>query len=518
MATLRVTMRELLAGLPDLAREARVTGNLDVAIAEIAYDSRKVEPGVLFAALRGSDTDGHRYLPQALDRGAVAALTEEPVADPRLGCNLVVPDARAALACLAAGFFRHPSLELGLIGVTGTKGKTTTSFLIEAVLAHAGRRTGLIGTVDLKVGDRRWRNPLHQTTPESVDVQRYLRQMVDAGVDWAVLETSSHALETHRVDGCAYDLAVITNVTHEHLEFHGTYENYLAAKAKLFDRIVPEGGKAPPRPRAAIVNRDDPGAATLLGRARAPEVTYGLSPGCDVRAEAIAASGRGLAFRLRSPWGEGPVRLPLLGEFNVSNALAAAAATLALGLPLAAVAAGLAAFTGVPGRGQRIDRGQPFLVVVDYAHNPDSLARVLRLLRSVAPGRLIALFGSGGERDRAKRPLMGRVCAELADFGIFTDEDPRGEDREAILGEIAAGAAGAGWVRGRDFELIADRRAAIARAFALARPGDAVLLAGKGHENTIIYADGPVPWDEATEAREALDRGGHGNHDAEDGR
>lgn len=499
-----VSVEELLAGLPAPLPGARVLGDRRVVVEEIAYDSRQVAPGWLFAALRGAALDGHRFVPQALDRGAVAALTEEPVADERLRCNIVVPDARAALAHLAAAFFRHPSRELGLVGVTGTKGKTTTSFLIEAVLSHAGHRTGLIGTVDLKVGDRRWRNPLHQTTPESVDVQRYLRRMVEAGVDWAVLETSSHALETHRVDWCAYDVAAITNVTHEHLEFHGSYENYLAAKAKLFDRIAPEGAKRGRYPRRAIINRDDPGASSVLGRAAAPETTYGLSAACDVRAAAIEVTGGGLTFQLRSPWGDGPVRLPLLGRFNVYNALAAAATALAIGVPFAAVTAGLASFEGVPGRLQRIDAGQPFLVVVDYAHNADSLAQVLRLVRSLVRGRLIAVFGSGGERDVAKRPMMGRVCAELADFGIFTDEDPRGEDPEAILDGIAAGAVERGWRRGRDFERIPDRRAAIARACAMARPGDAVVLAGKGHERTIIYADRAIPWDEAAVAREVL--------------
>lgn len=492
------------AGIP-----AHVQGDPAVTIEDIAYDSRKVAPDGLFVALRGAATDGHRYIPQALDRGAVAALTEEPVVDPRLRCDVVVPDSRAALAQVAAAFYGEPSRRLGLVGVTGTKGKTTTSFLIEALLAVAGHETGLIGTVDLKVGPRRWPNPVHQTTPESLDVQRFLAEMVAAGVDWAVLETSSHALETHRVDRCLYDVAVVTNVTHEHLDFHGTYENYLAAKAKLLDRFAPEGVKG--RPRAAFLNLDDPGAASLRGRARGvPEYTYGLGPACDVRAEAPAESPAGLRFTLRSPWGDGDLALPLLGRFNVYNALAATAVALALGVPLAAVARSLAAFGGVPGRLQRIDEGQPFLVVVDYAHNPDSLEQVLRLLRALARGRLIAVFGSAGDRDRAKRAMMGRVCAALADYGIFTDEDPRTEDRAAILAEIGAGAAAAGWVAGRDYETIPDRPAALARACDLAGPGDVVLLAGKGHENSIEYDGYSIPWDEAAAAREALRALGYG--------
>lgn len=504
------TIRTLLTAAPALAAVARVVGDDTAAIDAIVYDSRRATPGALFAALTGADVDGHRFIGEALDRGAVTILAEREVDDPRARCSIVVPDSRAALAQLALAFYRHPSRELGLIGVTGTKGKTTTSFLIEAILAGQVE-TGLIGTVDLKVGARRWRNPIHQTTPESLDVQRLLREMVEAGVEWAVLETSSHALATHRVTGCAYDIAVITNVTHEHLEFHGTYGRYLEAKASLFDRIVAKDAKSPCRPRGAVINRDDPGAMTVLGRARsAPEYTYGLGPGSDVRAEAVIATDAGLAFTLHSPWGTFPVRVPLLGQFNVYNALAAATTCLVAGLSPESVAAGLARFEGVPGRLQRVALGQPFLVVVDYAHNPDSLSQVLDLLRGVTAGRLIALFGSGGERDVAKRPLMGRACAERAGFGIFTDEDPRGEDPTAILEEIAAGARAAGWRAGRDYLCIPDRREAIRRACELARPGDTLLLAGKGHENSIIYADRAMPWDEADEVRRALGALGYG--------
>ena len=499
-----VPLASLVAVLPD----ARVSGDAALSIDGIAYDSRTVEPGGLFVALRGVKTDGHCYLPEAFDRGAVAALTEVEVADPRCRCNVVVPDTRAALARLAVAYYGDPSRELGLIGITGTKGKTTTSYLVEAVLRHAGYGTGLIGTVDLQVGPRRWRNPLHQTTPESLDVQRYLREMVAAGVDWAVLETSSHGLATHRVDGCLYDIAAVTNVTHEHLEFHKTYANYLATKATLLDRLVAAGVKG--RPRAAVLNLDDPAAAGLRGRADGvDEVTFGLGEGCDVRARDVAMDRGGLRFLLHTPRGEAPVRLPLLGRFNVYNALAAAAVTLAVGVPLPTVAAGLATVEGVPGRLEWIVAGQPFEVVVDYAHNPDSLEQVLRLLRSLAAGRVIAVFGSAGERDQAKRALMGRVCAELADYAVFADEDPRKEDRVAILHEIAAGARERGWREGREYELVPDRAQAIERACALAGPGDIVLLTGKGHEDTIEYADFALPWDEAAAAREALARLGY---------
>lgn len=505
------TVRSLLAASPDLAATAQIFGDPDTAIDGLAYDSRQVTPGGLFAAWQGGAFDGHRFIDAALDRGAVALLAERPIADPRARCVVVVPNSRAALAQFAASFYRDPSLELGLIGVTGTKGKTTTSFLIEALLGQQFQ-TGLIGTVDLKVGPQRWRNPIHQTTPEALDVQRILREMVEAEVEWGILETSSHALATFRVDRCAYDIAVITNVTHEHLDFHGTYEEYLAAKATLFDRLAtPDLKPSLLAHRGAVINRDDPGAATIIGRAQAVrELTYGLSSAATLRATDLHVDGDGLRFTLISPWGTVPIQTPLLGRFNVYNALAAAGACLLAGLPLERIAAGLAVFGGVPGRVERIAAGQPFLVVVDFAHNADSLEQILTLLRGVTKGRLIAVFGSAGERDVAKRGMMGAICARLADFGIFTDEDPRGEDPLAILQAIAVGTHAAGWQEGREYLCLPDRRAAIGRAIELAQPGDVVLLAGKGHENSIVYADGAIPWDETTEAKLALARLGYG--------
>ena len=505
-----MTIESLLAATPALHGVARVLGDATVAVSGITYDSRTAAPGSLFVALRGAAFDGHRFIGTALDRGAAAIVAEEPSADSRARCVVVVPDSRTALAQVAATFYGDPSHELGLIGVTGTKGKTTTGFLIEAILGQA-IETGLIGTVDLKVGSRRWRNPIHQTTPESLDVQRLLREMVAARVEWAILETSSHALVNHRVERCAYDIAVITNVTHEHLDFHGTYENYLAAKGELLARIAPPATKAGRWPRGAIINRDDPGAASLLGRTvGAAEWTYGLSAEADIRATEIAATDAGLAFLLTSPWGGCRIQTPLLGRFNVYNILAAAGACLLAGVSPEVVARGLARFGGVPGRVQRIEAGQPFLTVVDFAHNADSLAQILTLLRGVTTGKLVAVFGSAGERDVTKRAQMGTVCARHADAAIFTDEDPRGEEPLAILREIAAGAEGAGWQEGREYACVPERRAAIAQVIAGAAPGDTILLAGKGHENTMVYADRTIPWDEAAEARRALAACGYG--------
>ena len=509
-AALGMTIGTLLAATPALHGAARVLGDATVAVDGVTYDSRAAGPGSLFVALRGAAFDGHRFVGAALDRGATAILAEEPVADPRARCVVVVPDSRAALAQFAATFYGDPSHQLGLIGVTGTKGKTTTSFLIEAILGQTVE-TGLIGTVDLKVGPRRWRNPIHQTTPESLDVQRLLREMVAARVAWAILETSSHALVNHRVERCAYDIAAITNVTHEHLDFHGTYENYLAAKGELLARIAPRATKGGRWPRGAIINRDDPGAASLLGRmGDATEWTYGLSAEADIRATEIVATDAGLAFLLTSPWGDCRIQTPLLGRFNVYNALAAAGVCLLAGSSPETVARGLAGFAGVPGRVQRIEAGQPFLTIVDFAHNADSLEQILALLRGVTAGKLVAVFGSAGERDVTKRAQMGAVCARGADAAIFTDEDPRGEEPLAILREIAAGAAASGWREGREYVCLTDRRTAITRAVAEAAPSDTILLAGKGHENTMVYADRTIPWDEAAEARRALAAYGYG--------
>lgn len=493
------------AGLtPD---DARLAGDPSAPIVSIAYDSRQVTPGAFFVALRGSATDGHAYLGHARERGAVACVVESEPAE-TYPCTVKVPDSRAALARISAAFYGHPSQRLGLIGVTGTKGKTTTTFLLEALLAGAGFSTGLIGTVELKVGTQRWRNPLHQTTPESLDVQGYLAGMVAAGTDWAVLETSSHALATHRVDGCVFDLVGITNITHEHLDFHGTFAAYREAKASLLERLSAPGSKS--FPRGIVLNADAPAVYTLRDRTTdASVLLFGDHERAAVRALDVKLDAGGASFELRTPWGASWVTTPLLGRFNVYNVLAAVALAGQAGADFRSFPAALAAFAGVPGRLMRIEAGQPFLLIVDYAHNPDSLEQVLTLLRGVTVGRLLVLFGSGGERDRIKRGVMGGVAIQLADFAVFTDEDPRREDPLAILDEIAAGAVLAGGQRDRDFEVVQDRRTAIGRICELARPGDTVVLCGKGHEQTIEYPDFSLPWDEAAVARDVLARIGY---------
>lgn len=503
----RSRLANLIAGLS----VTRAGGDLDTAVVDVCYDSRLAQPGSLFVALRGGYTDGHRFLEDARARGAVAALVESW--EPALAAYpafAVVPDTRGALPLVAATFFARPAEALGMIGITGTDGKTTTSYLVDAMLRATGYRTGMIGTIAVRVGEEIVDHDARQTTPESLDVQRLLGQMRDARVDWAVLEATSHGLALHRLDECPFDIAVVTNITHEHLEFHGTIAEYRRAKARLLERVA---GRGPRRyPTGVILNRDDEGTRAIADAAGTAPLLWFSSRGnaADLRADDVEVSAAGTSFRLTTPRGTAPVHLNLIGAYNVDNALAAAGIGHVMGLEPDAIARGLESLPGVPGRMRRVDLGQPFTVIVDYAHTPDSLEQSLRLLRSLVPGRVMAVFGSAGERDRAKRPLQGAVSARLADFSVFTSEDPRFEDPEAIIDEIAAGAREAGAVEGRDFLCVEDRRAAIRAAFERAEPGDGVLLAGKGHERCIIYGAERRPWDEAKEAALALRERGYG--------
>ncbi len=502
-------LRALVDRLPAL----RAAGNLDAAIADICYDSRQATPGALFVAMRGTYTDGHRYLEDARQRGAVAALVEAwSDALDGFEAAVQVEDSRAALARVAATFFAHPSSSLGVIGVTGTDGKTTTTFLIEAMLREAGCRTGLIGTVAIRVGEQVVEHDTRQTTPESLDLQRMLAEMRRAGTQWAVIEATSHGLAMHRLDCCAFDIAVVTNITHEHLDFHGTVEAYRRAKARLLE-FVDERDPRRPYPHGVALNADDEGARSVAAFAgEAPLVWFGCrSSQADVRALDIRTRASGSEFELVTPGGSAPVHLKLLGRFNVENALAAAAAGHLLGLSPEQIARGLESLDHVPGRLRRIDAGQPFTVIVDYAHTPEALRRVLELVRGLVPGRLITVFGSAGERDRAKRPLQGAIAARLADLAVFTSEDPRYEDPHQIIAEIAEGARRAGAVEGRDYLRIEDRSLAVREAIRRARPGDAVLLLGKGHERCIIYGSERRPWDESAEAFAALAELGYRN-------
>jgi UDP-N-acetylmuramoyl-L-alanyl-D-glutamate--2,6-diaminopimelate ligase len=504
--------RGLLASEPLPAH----AGEADPVIEAIHYDSRRVGPGGLFVARRGQHADGHDHVADAVAAGASAVLVERPLPGIEVP-ELITCDSKVALGIAASWRADDPSHTLGIVGITGTDGKTTTAYLIRALLEAAEHPTGLLGTTDVIVAGESQGNAARTSTPEAPELQAHLAAMLAAGDRWAVVESTSHGLAQQRVRGTAYDVAVLTNITSEHLEFHGTLAAYKAAKRSLFTRLGvddenPEKGFG----KHAVVNGDDPEGASCAAAAAsvgAAITRYGLAGGLGPRTASevdIAAvgleetpSGMHIAMRTRD-WG-GTVPLRLAGRFNVANALAAMGVALALGLDLDRAAAALGALPSVPGRMQRIDEGQDFSVIIDYAHTAESLAKVLdELVPADPPGGLIAVFGSAGDRDPSKRTPMGRAAGERARIVILTDEDPRSEDPMAILEAIAAGAEAAGRHRGEDLLIVPDRAEAIAEAIRRARPGDAVLLAGKGHERTIETADGEVPWDEAAAAREAL--------------
>lgn len=498
------TLAEASAVVPgsDLA------GSGSVTFTDIQYDSREVSPGVLFVALRGADFDGHAFIHQAIAHGATAIVADDRWAgDAHVDVPLLrVPDTRAALAPLSARFFGHPSRELDVVGITGTDGKTTTSYIVDHLLRQAGLTTGMAGTVAVRIAGVEDRHALRQTTQESVENQRLLRRMGDAGCDVAVLEATSHGLDLHRLDEIRFAVGAITNATHEHLEHHRTIEAYWRAKAILFERIDPSG--------SAVVNLDDEGARSVLPYVSAPRLIRYSRLGAraaDLLAEEVKSDRPGSTFRLRWDGGSTGIALPLVGDFNVDNALCAAGIALSLGLSLDTVAEGLATAPAPPGRMVSIDEGQPFGVLVDYAHTPESLTKVLLLLRALrGAGRLIVVFGSAGDRDPSKRPIQGKAAGLHADHVIVTSEDPRTEDPDAIIAEIAAGARRAGRTDGIDLDLITDRRDAIAHAIRIARPGDSILLAGKGHEGSIIVGHDKVPWDEEQVARDELHLAGYG--------
>ncbi len=484
----------------------------DTSIAGITDDSRKVQPGFLFVAVRGVAVDGHRFIPAALAAGATAVVGEEPVAILNLPAGfpyLRVAEARRALGWLHAAWHAFPSRRLVLTGITGTDGKTTTTNLLYAILRAAGCETGMISTVNARIGALNLDTGLHTTTPHPADVQRYLADMVAAGATHAVLETTSEGLAQQRLAGCDFDVAVITNITHEHVTAHGSWEAYREAKATLF-RGLASAARKPNIPKVAILNRDDPRSFDYL-RAIPVErqIVYGIEAAdADVTATDIVYTPQGIRATLRSPWGSAEILSPLVGAFNVSNILAAASAALALGMPLDAVVEGVAAVQGVPGRMERIDEGQPFTAIVDFAHTPNALRVALLAARQwvAGQGRVIVVFGSAGLRDREKRRMMGEVAGELADLIVLTAEDPRTEPLDAILAEMAAGVMRYPRVEGVDFWRVPDRGAALLHAVRLAQPGDLVLACGKGHEQSMCFGTVEYPWDD----REALRRALHG--------
>jgi UDP-N-acetylmuramoyl-L-alanyl-D-glutamate--2,6-diaminopimelate ligase len=445
-----------------------VVGRAPLDVADLAYDTRAVAPGALFFCVRGANVDGHELAPQAVAAGAAALVVERPVeADVP---QIVVGDSRAAMAVAADVFFGHPTHELDVVGVTGTNGKTTTAHLVYAILAAAGRRPGLLGTIEARVaGERR---SVVRTTPEAIDLQRTFREMLDAGDRSCAMEASSHASALHRLDGIRFAALVFTNLTPDHLDFHDTMERYYEAKRRLFFASEP-----PP----AAINVGDPWGRKLAAE-RPDALTFGLVGEAQISPDALDT-----------------IDLKLRGRFNLENALAALAAARLLGIDDGAVARGLEAVRGVPGRFESVDEGQPFEVIVDYSHTPDSLENALRAARDLAAGRVLCVFGCGGDRDREKRPLMGRIASELADVALVTTDNPRSEDPLAIIDGVLKGVSG-------EVEVEPDRREAIARAVEAAREGDVVLIAGRGAEPVQEVAGQRLPFDDRDVAREALRR------------
>jgi UDP-N-acetylmuramoyl-L-alanyl-D-glutamate--2,6-diaminopimelate ligase len=505
-------LSELLAALPPaLAPRAR-RGEGDPVVRGLRYDSREVAPGDLFVALRGGLADGHDYLAQALSLGAAALLVEAlPDALPGAAPAVLVPDTRRALAPLAACFFGHPADELQLVGVTGTNGKTSTSFLLESILLAAGRKVGLIGTIEVRYADERQRAV--NTTPESLDLQRTLRAMRSRGVDAVSMEVSSHGLALGRVEGCRFAAAALTNVTQDHLDFHGDMQHYVEAKLALFRDHLRPGA-------AAVVNADDPSAEPFLAAARAAGArTLRVSrrdAGAEVFVEHALARLDGTSASLRLPSGRLELAIPLVGEFNVENVAVAVGVAAGLGVAPEAIARGVAACPQVPGRVERVGAELPGAptVLVDYAHTPDAVDKLLRTLRPLASGRLITVFGCGGDRDRGKRPLMARAVAAWSDRAVATSDNPRTEDPERILDDVEAGldkltrvAPEALAATPHGYARVADRRRAIELALAIAGSADTVVIAGKGHEDYQIVGRERLPFDDRAEARRALRRG-----------
>ena len=481
-----------------LAQATQVTeiaGPLDREIDGIFYDSRRVQKNGLYVAMRGARVDGHQFTEQAIERGAAAIVVERPESHAR-ATALVVPDSRAALADLAFTFFKKPALRLKMAGVTGTNGKTTTTFLIKHILESAGWLSGLIGTVRYEIAGRIL--PAIRTTPESLDLQEMLAQMTNAGCKAAVMEVSSHALAQDRVRGLEWDVAVFTNLTQDHLDFHRTMADYFEAKARLFTGLKEQRNKTS---AVAVVNFDDPHGEKLVARLgrETPVLTYGHSPRADFRASNYRAEFTGTFFQLDARGKIYLVRLPLIGRFNVSNAMAALAAASSLGVGLREAVLSLARAPQVPGRLEAVPAKRQFQVFVDYAHTDDALLNVLKTLRELEPRRLVVVFGAGGDRDKQKRPLMGRVADQYADYSIITSDNPRKEDPLTIIADVKKG------FRSTNFEAVPDRTEAIARAIALAQPRDIILIAGKGHETYQEFADHTIPFDDRQVALRALE-------------
>ncbi|MFZ5985966.1 MAG: UDP-N-acetylmuramoyl-L-alanyl-D-glutamate--2,6-diaminopimelate ligase [Bacillota bacterium] len=476
-------LKELVKGLSI----TDVSGDLDVEIKDIAYDSRKAKAGSLFVCIEGFKVDGHKFIPQALENGTRAFLVQKDVEVPE-GVSVVrVEDTRYALASVSDIFYGHPSGKFNLVGVTGTKGKTTTTYMIKSILEAYGQKVGLIGTISNRIGEEVL--PTDRTTPESYDLQELFSEMVEKKVNSVVMEVSSHALELHRVSCSEYDIGIFTNLSRDHLDFHKTFENYLNAKIKLFKMC-----------KKGLINIDNEYGREVVDNALCEVYTMGIDNKADIRAVDIVKHSDSVEFKVISPWFSGDIKVNIPGKFTIYNALGAIGSCALMGIPFEYISKGLKNVT-VPGRAEIVDLGKDYTVMIDYAHSPDSLENILTTVKGYAPGRVVCVFGCGGDRDRTKRPVMGEISGKLADFTVVTSDNPRTEDPEAIIKDIEEGIkkAGAAYIT------IVDRREAIKYAIENARPKDIILLAGKGHETYIILKDKTIHFDEREVVREILD-------------
>lgn len=481
----RMRLEELCTIVPG----AHITGEGSRVISGLCYDSRSVKAGDLFIAVMGTSSHGNRFAGQALQHGAAALMTDRPIDGLHDVPVVLVPDARAAKAKVAAHFYRHPSQRISCIGITGTNGKTTVSYMLKAILEQDGQSTGLIGTIRHHVGKRTVISK--NTTPDAVDLQRFLAEMVDENLNRAIMEVSSHALTQDRVGEVVFNTGVFTNLSREHLDYHESMEAYGRAKALLFSSL--------PHDAVAVINADDPAGAQMAEACRCPVLHYGFCPGVDVTVEVRRLDIDGFSLILKTPAGDVDITSRLPGRFNVVNAMAASAAALSLGVPLSAIKSGFETLRSIEGRMESIDCGQDFRVIVDYAHTPDALENILSNLKPITMGRLITVFGCGGDRDRSKRPLMAEAATSLSTHTLITSDNPRTEDPGRIIDDILQGV-----VPGISCEVEPDRKRAIEAAIAMARGGDIVVIAGKGHENYQILNDGTVDFDDRQVAKETL--------------
>ena len=491
-------MQKTISELASLVSGAVVVGDGNTVITNIERDSREARRGTLFACIPGVHVDGNDFIPQAAAQGAAAVITDEDAIVPDGLAGIRVPDVQEALKAIVPAFYDHPADKMRVIGITGTNGKTTTSYMIRSMLRKAGYKVGLIGTIQIMIEDKALE--VHNTTPDIVELYKTLSRMHEEGMDYVVMEVSSHALAMDRVSGIEFDTAVFTNLTQDHLDFHKTMENYMLAKAKLFDKLGVPGHKSG---KTAVVNIDDEAGSVMLEHAKCDHMTYSVShDGASLKAEDVNVESRGMKFTIEGGFGSMELSLHITGIFNVYNVLASVGAALAEQVSPSIIKAALTEFHSVPGRFEIVDAGQDFTIIVDYAHTPDGLENVLNTAREVAKKRVITVFGCGGDRDRTKRPKMGRIAASLSDVVISTSDNPRSEDPEFILDEVEKGVAETLGVK--QHERISDRKKAIFRAAEIAEPDDIVVIAGKGHEDYQILNDRTIHFDDRETARAAV--------------